>query len=463
MSIMHRFKRSARAKQDADLPRPARRDLPKTVAGRQRPGKSTFMRVKFLASAVLVAGLLAPVLSAQESKLWTLRREGTFKGTFQDYRNQAVVLLREDTQQKIEAKVEDLSLVDRQHLIQSGRAAEDILFLGKPEFVEKDLQVNKAEIKATKQDLDFGGTLLKGYEIADSPRFFVAAAGKVKPEPTIEMLERVWHAMAFNHIGFRDSWGMQRMPLLLVQDPSAYREVIDWYLQAIRRSNPEAMLPPNWVQAKEKGPDGGAGNMGITGQISQQYNIRAPLVVFGVSDVGAFKESMEPGRLFKAHIDLMNHYLGQAGNGAFSNGQAYYRTQQLTGVAAAWLVSIEGTSGVAKTIQVFKGSWAKGLQKAVKSGKIEDPKSDFKVALAPMLRWRLDELGPERLGLMYSLASYAHSNQKRLVAYSRLLEAARVAGKAPGSADIAKAFGFETAEAFQSDWTSFITESPDFK
>ncbi|MBM3862853.1 MAG: hypothetical protein FJ385_02710 [Verrucomicrobia bacterium] len=422
------------------------------------------MRVILPASVLLLAAaLLAPQLSAEESKLWTLRREGTFKGTLQDIGNQTVSILREDTQAKIEAKIEDLSLADRQYLIQSGRAPEDILFLGKPEFVEKDLQLNKAEIKAAKQDLEFSGTVLKGYEIAETPRFFVAAAGKVKPEPTIEMLERVWHAMAFNHIGFRDSWGTQRMPLLLISDPTAYREVIDWYLEAIRRSNPEAMLPPNWVQAKEKGPDGGAANMGITGQISQQYNVRAPLVVFGVSDLGAFKESMEPGRLFKGHIDLMSHYLGQAGNSAFSYGQAYYRTQQTTGASGAWLVSIEGTSGVAKTIQVFKGSWAKGLQKAVKSGRIEDPKADFKVALAPMLRWRLDELGPERLGLMYSLASYAHSNQKRLVAYSRLLEAARVAGKPPGSADIATAFAFASADAFQADWNAFINESPDFK
>jgi hypothetical protein len=75
-----------------------------------------------------------------------------------------------------------------------------------------------------------------------------------------------------------------------------------------------------------------------------------------------------------------------------------------------------------------------------------------------MLQWKIDGLKPEQLVLIYSFAYYMESTPKRLSEFAAMVRRIESNNQIPPAIEIAKIFGFDTVEAFNADWQTFITE-----
>lgn len=85
-------------------------------------------------------------------------------------------------------------------------------------------------------------------------------------------------------------------------------------------------------------------------------------------------------------------------------------------------------------------------------------KGDIKAEVEPMFKWTMDELTPERLVLIYSFAYYMQSTAQRANSFAAMIRRIESSNQIPAPIEIAKLFGFETVDALEADWTSFIKE-----
>ena len=79
-----------------------------------------------------------------------------------------------------------------------------------------------------------------------------------------------------------------------------------------------------------------------------------------------------------------------------------------------------------------------------------------------MLKWKPEELTPERLVLIYAFAYYMQSDSKRLSEFAKMVRRIESSKQIPAPEEIAKIFEFATVAEFDADWTKFIAEG-DFK
>ena len=149
---------------------------------------------------------------------------------------------------------------------------------------------------------------------------------------------------------------------------------------------------------------------------------------------------------------------GSEGYFAVVTGHAYFKEITLGGKSETSLLTAEGT--LKDEIGSKRGfddgtSWARSLRSLVRGGKV-------KADLEEMLKWKPEELTPERLVLIYSFAYYMQSDWKRLAAFAKMVRRIESSNQIPPPNEIATIFGFDSVQAFNEDWTKFIREG-DFK
>ncbi len=163
------------------------------------------------------------------------------------------------------------------------------------------------------------------------------------------------------------------------------------------------------------------------------------------------------GRLLGKQMGNVSSF-GAEGYFAVVTGHAYFKEISLAGKSETSLLAVSGTGQ--DEISSKRGfedgtSWARSLRPLVRSGKVP-------VKLDAMLKWKSEELTPERLVLIYSFACYMESDSKRLAAFAKMIRRIEASQQIPAPEEFAKIFGFETVEALEADWTTFIKEG-DFK
>ena len=100
-------------------------------------------------------------------------------------------------------------------------------------------------------------------------------------------------------------------------------------------------------------------------------------------------------------------------------------------------------------------SWAKTIRKLVRQG-------DVKPSLDGLFKFTGQNLTPEGVVLIYSFGYYLQSTPERLVSYANLVRRVEYGDAIPLPVEIAKLYGFKTADEFEADWIKFIKEG-DFK
>ena len=121
---------------------------------------------------------LAVSLQAAEMRIWMSRKGGTLEAQLGGMQGDTVTLINKDSKE-IKLKIEDLSLADRQHLVEFGGADESIITGGKPGLVEKDVRHRLLHVQDAGGKLAFPdmGTA-DGFELFETPHFLVGTAGK---------------------------------------------------------------------------------------------------------------------------------------------------------------------------------------------------------------------------------------------------------------------------------------------
>lgn len=399
------------------------------------------------------AAIMFP-LGAAEMRTWTSRQGGTLEAQFGSIRGEEVTLLRTDARD-LKLKTTDLSLGDRQYLVEYCGAPGETITNGESDRVEKDLRLDTSEFRKIDERLMLGDTPSQGYELFETPHFLIATAGKVRPQATAETAERLWFGMAFHHMNFRRDWGDKRMLILLVEDRDAHTGLGAWYAGHIAASGQQdaaARVRSTWDQA-------GSTGIHLDEETIKNHNLHPSAQVFNVKDDSRFRRGLSPFVIHTISGRLLTHQMGgvssfgDQGYFAITTGHAYFKEISLGGKSETQLLSVEGTGG--DEISSKRGfedgsSWARTLRPLVRTGKVT-------AKLEPMLQWKSENLTPERLVLIYSFAYYMQSDMKRLAAYANMIRRIESSNQIPPPIEIARIFGFETVEELEKDWVEFIT------
>ncbi len=406
---------------------------------------------------MLLLGLgISSAAFAGEPRIWTSRKGSTLEAELLSADATNATLVTKEAKQ-IVLKIEDLSLGDRQFLVEYGNADPKILTAGELGEPEKQVKIDPASIKKLKErTLKLGDESESLFELTESEHFLVASAGKVRAEAVAETAERLWHGMAFQHMNFRRDWADKRMLIILAEDRPAYATLGKWYQETLRAAGQEEAAS----RAKVTWEKLGSTSIGIPEEMMKSHNLHSQAILFNIHEASQFKKEMGPFQIHTIAGALLTKQLGGVssfgGEGYFAltTGHSYYKEISLGGKSETQILSVEGSGN--DEINSKKGfedgsSWVRGLKTAVRKGTV-------KVDLESMLKWKLDGLKPEQLVLIYSFDYYMQSNPQRLCAFASMVRRIESSNQIPPAVEIAKIFGFDSVQAFNADWELFIKE-----
>lgn len=426
------------------------------------PAKGSFSNqiVKRISKLWLLAtlSLTPPLVQAAEIRIWTSRQGTTIEAELLKQDGVNANLLTKESKQ-IAIKIDDLSLADRQFLVEYGAADPKILTSGTLGEPEKQVRLDPKSFKKLKdKKLAFGYESDIALQLLESDHFLVASAGDVRDQSVAETAERMWHGMAFQHMNFRRDWGDKKMLLIVCEDRPIYKALGDWYMKTLNDAHQQDAAH----QVKASWDKTGAMKVGLPEDMTKEFNLFPLGQVFNVTDKTQFKKDMSPfqvhclaGLLLEKQLGNVTSF-GAEGYFAVLTGHAYYKEIELAKKSETHLLSNTSTDGGGDEFSEKRGfedgtSWSRELKSLVRKGTI-------KVELAPMFRWKLEDLKPARLVLIYSLSYYMQSNPERLNHFAAMVRRIESSNQIPAPIEIAKIFGFETVEAFEADWALFIKE-----
>ena len=413
--------------------------------------------IKLTRGLLAVAGLAVSMAQAAEMRTWMSRKGGTLEAELGSLAGDQVTLVGKDGKE-IKLKVEDLSLADRQHLVEFGGANASIITSGEPGFPEKEARIDPATIKKLPNKLKLGEVSLLEFEVVESPHFLVASAGKIRGHDTAETAERLWHGMAFQHMNFRKDWGDKRMLILLVDDRKVYKALGEWYVEFLSNASEHEAAQ----RTKNIWDKAGSNRISLPEDTLKQHNLLQGAILFNITDVSKFAKPLSSfpthsiaGALLNKQMSGVSSF-GAEGYFAIVTGHAYFKEISLTKKSETQLLDVSGTGNDEISSKAgFKDgtSWAKTLRPLVRKGKV-------KAELEPMLKWTGTDLTPERLVLIYAFVYYMESDAKRLCAFAKMIRRVESSNQIPPPAEIAKIFGFDSVAEFDADWKKFIVEGP---
>ncbi len=411
--------------------------------------------MKRITTLWLLASLL-PVLQAGETRIWTSRKGSTVEAELLRQDGVNATLVTKEAKQ-IVLKLDDLSLADRQFLVEYGEADPKILVTGDLGSPEKEVRIDAATIKKLKdKTLVFGSETEAEFELLESQHFLVATAGDARPQGIAETAERVWHGMAFQHMNFRRDWGDKRMLIIIAEKPEAHEALGRWYKAFLtEKDQVEAARKMASTWSKSSG-----NSINLSEEIMKKFNLSSLAPVFKPTPEADMKKPMSPFLIHCLADNMIEKQMGGVssfgaeGYFAVTTGHAYYKEIALGGKSETRIIAAEESSGDGSS---EKGgfdeatSWARELKSLVRKG-------DVKVELEPLLKWKSTDLKPDRLALIYSLSYYMQSTAARLNSFAAMIRRIESSNQIPAPIEIAKLFGFESVEAFDADWALFIKE-----
>lgn len=363
---------------------------------------------------------------------------------------------------EIKIKIADLSLADRQHLVEYADQPKEILTSVKLGVPEEDVRIDKKLFKRLDKQLTFDEDTELTFDLMESEHFLIATAGKARPNAVAEIAERLWHGMAFQHMNFRKDWGDKKMIIFLIEDEGLYAAMGKWYIPYLKELGQEKSaieLGKVWDMVSGV-------SFSVPADVQERYNTFARARVLRIRDSSSrdFKKVFGPFPTHTIASTLLSKQMGGQSdispNGYFAllTGHAYYKEIQLAGRSGTSMVSADDYEGdeIASSRGFADGtSWAKTLRKLVK-------KDEVKLDFNQMLSWESGALTPEQLVVMYSFAYYMNSNSERISNQAEMVRRIESNKQVPAAIEIAKIFGFESVDELQEDWKAFVL-SRDFK
>lgn len=413
----------------------------------------------------LAAGLaFSPLAHAEDNRTWTSIKGSTVDAALGRLEGETVVLVTKD-RKEIKLPVTDLSLADRQYLVENVSAPESILSAGELSEPEKDFKFDSKTCKKLDDKFKLSANDSEGmFDQMETEHFLIAYAGDVRPNVVAEIAERLWHGMAFYHMNFRRDWGDKRRVIFLVEDRDTYKALGKWYEgilgeQAVNAEGQQRVQ--EFVSTWERV---GGTSIELPDTICADRKFHPMATVYNMDKDREFKKVFTP---FPTHVlagHLLNQQMGGVGSvgnkGYFTivTGHAYYKEIKLSGETETHLLDVGGTAGdeIASKSGFDDGTaWPRILKSEVKRGKI-------KPNLLEILAVEAETLNPAKLVLVYSLANYLQSTPKRVSAFARLIRRVESNNTIPEPEELAKIYGFDSIDKMEADWIEYI-KSNEFK
>lgn len=414
------------------------------------------MRLRTPIFLLVLSYSLVSLSVAGEARIWTSRKGSTLEAEYLKSDAASVTLVSKDAKQMI-LKIEDLSLADRQFLVEYSGADPKILVAGDTGEPEKQVRIESSTFKKLKDTpFKLGDESVSLFELTESEHFLIASAGDVRADAVAETAERLWHGMAFQHMNFRRDWADKRMLIFLAEDRSAYAALGEWYVQSLidqKADDAATKTKGTWDKI-------GSTSIHLTDELAKTHHLHTQAILYNVKEPQSFKKPMQPFQIHTVAGALLTKQLGgvssfgSEGYFALTTGHSYFKEISLGGKSETQILSVveSDTSDITAKKGFEDGSsWVRGLKSAVRKGTI-------KVEIEPMLQWKLDGLTPEQLVLIYSFNYYLQSTPQRLCAFAAMVRRIETSNQIPPPIEIAKIFGFETVEALNADWLLFINE-----
>ena len=354
-----------------------------------------------------------------------------------------------------------LSIGDQKFLEEYGGAEKiPIDPKGKITVPEKEMKFNSKTLikRDDKFELPDGYSLQ--FDIVESEHFLIMSSGKVRGKDTAELAERLWYGMSFQHPGFAEKWGDEKKAIFLCGEKTDYDILGKYYVDQLANSG-RAQEASN--SARTWPMSSGAG-LFLDNDTCDKYNVMNGARAFRADSKSNFQRGV--WNPFPAHCiaqDVLSVQMGGAGGGAgsegyyaISTGHGYYKEIQLTDETVTSLLDANTyeSDEVVKSGGFDDGKkWARTLRDLVKKEKVSP-------SLAALYRVnRASELTPELTVLMYGFARYMQSTPDRISKFSKVMERVDTSRSIPVPLEMAKLFGFETVQEFETDWINYLKSS----
>ncbi len=375
----------------------------------------------------------------------------------------SVVLITEEPRE-ISVKLADLSLADRQHLVEYADQPKDILTSVEIGVPEEDVRIDKKQFK----DLDLPLCLVPDsedlcFKLMETDHFLIATAGKARPDAIAETAERLWYGMAFQHMNFRQDWGDEKFVIFVIEDEEIYEALGKWnveYLESAGLDGAALQSASSWNRV-------GATQILLPSEVQKEYGVVRNARVLRVRDQTSrsFRKVFGPFMTNAIASSLITKQMGgqsglsAPGYFALTTGHSYFKELQLAGRSETTLLAPAeyDSDEIGQTRGFSDGtSWSKSLRKMVKDGEVE-------IDLARTLGYQNGgDLTPTKLVTIYALSYYLNSNAARVSSMAELMRRIESGNQIPEAIEIAKLFDFESVEEFNASWKEFVL-SREFK
>lgn len=421
------------------------------------------MKRRIASLTALLALAAGAHLRAAEERVWTSRKGEDVTAQLLRVEGGEAILVTPEPRE-IEIPIEDLSLVDRQYLVEYGGADPKVITGSKLGVPEKEARDMTKDFKRLEEKLVLGDSEELVFDLLETPHFLVASVGKIRPTDTGEMAERLWRGMAFQHINFREDWGNKRKLIFLVENEDVHAALGNYYSDFLKGKKGEHMQDVAartrvlWDQVSST-------SMYLPEDVVKKYTLFDDAKVFKIGNISkSYEQVFGPFPTHSLASALLGQQMGgiadyaDEGRFAITVGHAYFKEIQLAERTETQLIDADlyDNDDIVKAKGFEDGtSWADSLRKLVRKGKVEPD-------MEKMFSWEQKDLTPERLVLIYSFGYYLQSTPERMNAFANMVRRIQYDGAMPLRIEMAKLFGFKTEEEFQKDWIEFI-KSQDFK
>jgi len=414
--------------------------------------------MKYLYKTAFILAASTLLVQAADFRTWTSRSGSSIEAQLMQYKDGEVKLVTKEPKEMV-LIVTDLSLADRQYLIEYADAKADVILKGDPSIPELAYKKPKPFLTKLEKKLSLGDSSTLVFDLHETEHFVFAVGKGVRATGIAETAEACWHGMAFQHFEFRENWGTTRQLIIIPGDDSIYAELGKHEVAAlleVGRAQRAENVERTWSQA-------GAPSIMVPSENMEEFNLKQVANVFKGEDTKRFRRKFDSfqthvicNRLFGVQVGGVSS-ISASGYFALSSGHAYYKEIQLTKKTETNMISSEYGGEIATKSGFSDGSdWPKILKKMVKKGEIK-PK------LVPILSIQsATDLSPESMVTMYSLSCYMQSSQQHIASYAKLVRLINTSDQIPDTTQMVQIFEFETIEDFEKSWVEFIT-SKDFK
>lgn len=423
--------------------------------------KLSYLRYSFLfLFQIFLSFSLSNLSHSAEPRTWTNLKGQNIKAQLIAVDGDYVILrLQNGRDSRILRKT--LSIGDQKFLEEYGGAEKiPIDPKGKITVPEKEMKFNSKTLikRDDKFELPDGYSLQ--FDIVESEHFLIMSSGKVRGKDTAELAERLWYGMNFQHPGFAEKWGDEKKAIFLCGEKTDYDILGKYYVDQLANSG-RAQEASN--SARTWPMSSGAG-LFLDNDTCDKYNVMNGARAFRADSKSNFQRGV--WNPFPAHCiaqDVLSVQMGGAGGGAgsegyyaISTGHGYYKEIQLTDETVTSLLDANTyeSDEVVKSGGFDDGKkWARTLRDLVKKEKVSP-------SLAALYRVnRASELTPELTVLMYGFARYMQSTPDRISKFSKVMERVDTSRSIPVPLEMAKLFGFETVQEFETDWINYLKSS----